>query len=108
MWQDLGFCSSYMYIFSWMQAGISTRLNQWWSSTPFITSGVTVICGAIYLVCLLIGYDSYAEICFLPSAVASHFQGLINSPFFFVEHKYKFLRNAEISSFWKEETYHLR
>ncbi|XP_020155656.1 rhomboid-like protein 15 isoform X2 [Aegilops tauschii subsp. strangulata] len=56
------------------EAGVSTRLNQWWSSTPFITSGVTIICAAIYLVCLLVGYDSYAEICFLPSAVASHFQ----------------------------------
>ncbi|VAI21372.1 unnamed protein product [Triticum turgidum subsp. durum] len=61
-------------MFSWMQAGVSTRLNQWWGSTPFITSGVTIICAAIYLVCLLVGYDSYAEICFLPSAVASHFQ----------------------------------
>jgi hypothetical protein len=58
------------------QAGIPTRLNQWWSSVPFITSGVVLICGTIYLLCLLVGYDSYAEICFLPSAVASHFQGL--------------------------------
>ncbi|CAL4926456.1 unnamed protein product [Urochloa decumbens] len=56
------------------EAGIPTRLNQWWSSIPFITSGVVLICGAIYLLCLLIGYDSYAEICFLPSAVASRFQ----------------------------------
>ncbi|OEL34863.1 Rhomboid-like protein 15, partial [Dichanthelium oligosanthes] len=56
------------------EAGIPTRLNQWWSSIPFITSGVVLICGAIYLACLLIGYDSYVEICFLPSAVASHFQ----------------------------------
>lgn len=56
------------------EAGISTRLNQWWSSTPFVTSGVTLICAAIYLACLLIGYDSYSEICFLPTAVASHFQ----------------------------------
>ncbi|CAM0875667.1 unnamed protein product [Alopecurus aequalis] len=56
------------------EAGISTRLNQWWSSTPFITSGVILICSVIYLACLLIGYDSYSEICFLPSAAASHFQ----------------------------------
>ncbi|RLN19105.1 hypothetical protein C2845_PM02G06200 [Panicum miliaceum] len=55
-------------------AGIPTRLNQWWSSIPFITSGVVLICGAIYLLCLLVGYDSYDEICFLPSAVASQFQ----------------------------------
>uniref|UniRef100_A0A0D9VX00 UBA domain-containing protein n=1 Tax=Leersia perrieri TaxID=77586 RepID=A0A0D9VX00_9ORYZ len=56
------------------EAGISTRLNQWWSSIPFITSGVVLICGVIYLVCLLSGYDSFLEICFLPSAVASRFQ----------------------------------
>ncbi|RLN39884.1 rhomboid-like protein 15 isoform X1 [Panicum miliaceum] len=56
------------------EAGIPTRLNQWWSSIPFITSGVVLICGAIYLLCLLVGYDSYDTICFLPSAVASHFQ----------------------------------
>ncbi|CAM0875645.1 unnamed protein product [Alopecurus aequalis] len=61
-------------MFLWMQAGISTRLNQWWTSTPFITSGVILICSAIYLACLLIGYDSYSEICFLPSAAASPFQ----------------------------------
>ncbi|ONM07726.1 Rhomboid-like protein 15 [Zea mays] len=64
----------YDAIFSWTQAGIPTRLNQWWSSIPFVTSGVILICGVIYLLCLLIGYDSYVEICFLPSAVASHFQ----------------------------------
>ncbi|KZV28403.1 RHOMBOID-like protein 15, partial [Dorcoceras hygrometricum] len=28
----------------------------------------------IYLVCLLVGYDSFAEVCFSPSAVISHFQ----------------------------------
>ncbi|KAL5217893.1 hypothetical protein ABZP36_018577 [Zizania latifolia] len=58
------------------EAGVSTRLNQWWSSIPFITSGVILICGAIYLVCLLAGYDidSFDQICFLPSAVTSHFQ----------------------------------
>jgi len=56
------------------EAGIPTRLNQWWSSIPFITSGVVLICGVIYLLCLLVGYDSYDTICFLPSAVASHFQ----------------------------------
>ncbi|KAG8097690.1 hypothetical protein GUJ93_ZPchr0013g36950 [Zizania palustris] len=56
------------------EAGISTRLNQWWSSIPFITSGVILICGVIYLVCLLAGYDSFHQICFLPAAVASHFQ----------------------------------
>ncbi|PKU83578.1 Uncharacterized protein MA16_Dca008265 [Dendrobium catenatum] len=53
---------------------LPTRLNQWWAGIPFITSCVTVVCGIIYLVCLLAGYDSFAEICFLPSEVVSRFQ----------------------------------
>nr|AIY60686.1 rhomboid protein Phaam_RBL15 [Phalaenopsis amabilis] len=56
------------------EAGLPTRLNQWWAGIPFITSSVTVVCGIIYLVCLLAGYDSFAEICFLPSEVVSRFQ----------------------------------
>ncbi|KAH0455898.1 hypothetical protein IEQ34_015930 [Dendrobium chrysotoxum] len=55
-------------------AGLPTRLNQWWAGIPFITSSVTVVCGIIYLVCLLAGYDSFTEICFLPSEVVSRFQ----------------------------------
>lgn len=53
---------------------MSTRLNQWWEGIPFITSAVVIVCATIYLVCLLFGYDSFAEICFLPSAILSHFQ----------------------------------
>ncbi|KAH7661610.1 Rhomboid protease protein [Dioscorea alata] len=56
------------------EAGLPTRLNQWWAGVPFITSGVVIVCLAIYLVCLLIGYDSFYEICFLPSKVVSGFQ----------------------------------
>ncbi|KAF7804191.1 rhomboid-like protein 15 isoform X1 [Senna tora] len=56
------------------EAGVPTRLNQWWESIPFLTSAVVVVCGIIYLVCLLVGYDSFFEICFLPSAVISRFQ----------------------------------
>ncbi|XP_062112299.1 rhomboid-like protein 15 isoform X2 [Humulus lupulus] len=56
------------------EAGLQTRLGQWWESIPVLTSGVVVVCGIIYLVCLLVGYDSFFEVCFLPSAVASHFQ----------------------------------
>ncbi|CAL5194386.1 unnamed protein product [Lathyrus oleraceus] len=56
------------------EAGLSTRLNQYWESIPFVTSAVVIICGAIYFVCLLAGYDSFAEICFLPSAVVTQFQ----------------------------------
>nr|AGT16744.1 hypothetical protein SHCRBa_015_N03_R_310 [Saccharum hybrid cultivar R570] len=57
-------------------------ITEWWSSIPFITSGVVLICGVIYLLCLLIGYDSYVEICFLPSAVASHFSRFYTSVLF--------------------------
>ncbi|KAK2364577.1 rhomboid protein [Trifolium repens] len=56
------------------EAGLPTRLNQWWESIPFLTSAIVVVCGAIYFVCLLVGYDSFIEICFLPSAVVSRFQ----------------------------------
>ncbi|KAJ8429048.1 hypothetical protein Cgig2_023919 [Carnegiea gigantea] len=56
------------------EASVSTRLNQWWEGIPFITSAVVIVCATIYLVCLLFGYDSFAEICFLPSAILSHFQ----------------------------------
>ncbi|KAJ6826636.1 rhomboid-like protein 15 [Iris pallida] len=56
------------------EAGLPTRLNQWWAGVPFITSGVVIICLVIYLVCLLVGYDSFHEICFLPSEVISRFQ----------------------------------
>ncbi|KAG9445207.1 hypothetical protein H6P81_016547 [Aristolochia fimbriata] len=56
------------------EAGLPTRISQWWGAVPFITSSVVIVCGFIYLVCLLIGYDSFTEICFLPSAVVSQFQ----------------------------------
>ncbi|XP_077225864.1 RHOMBOID-like protein 15 isoform X2 [Tasmannia lanceolata] len=55
-------------------AGLPTRVSQWWGAVPFITSGVVIVCGVIYLVCLLAGYDSFVEICFLPSMVISRFQ----------------------------------
>ncbi|CAB4317316.1 unnamed protein product [Prunus armeniaca] len=56
------------------EAGLQTRLGQWWESIPFLTSAVVGVCGTIYLICLLVGYDSFYEICFLPSAVLSRFQ----------------------------------
>ncbi|KAI4348832.1 hypothetical protein L6164_009505 [Bauhinia variegata] len=56
------------------EAGVPTRLSQWWESIPFLTSAVVVVCGIIYLVCLLVGYDSFDEICFSASAVISRFQ----------------------------------
>lgn len=56
------------------EAGFSTRVGQWWEGIPFLTSAVVVVCGAIYLVCLLAGYDSFEEVCFWPTAVVSRFQ----------------------------------
>ncbi|KAF9596208.1 hypothetical protein IFM89_007890 [Coptis chinensis] len=56
------------------EAGLSTRFSQWWESIPFLTSAIVIVCGAIYLVCLFVGYDSFTEICFLPDAVVPHFQ----------------------------------
>ncbi|CAA6662818.1 unnamed protein product [Spirodela intermedia] len=56
------------------EAGLQTRLGQWWGGITFVSSGVLVLCSAIYLVCLLVGYDSFHEVCFLPSEVISHFQ----------------------------------
>lgn len=56
------------------EAGLQTRLGQWWEGLPFLTSAVVGVCATIYLVCLLAGYDSFYEICFLPSAVISRFQ----------------------------------
>lgn len=56
------------------EASLSTRLSQWWESVPFLTSAIVAVCVTIYLVCLLVGYDSFGEICFLPSALVSHFQ----------------------------------
>lgn len=60
-----------------VQAGLQTRASQWWDSIPFLTSAVVIVCGVIYLVCLLVGYDSFHEICFLPGAIVSHFEGML-------------------------------
>ncbi|KAK7337362.1 hypothetical protein VNO77_17929 [Canavalia gladiata] len=56
------------------EAGVPTRLSQWWESIPFLTSAVVVVCGIIYLICLLVGYDSFAEVSFSPAAVVLQFQ----------------------------------
>ncbi|XWS56123.1 hypothetical protein CRYUN_Cryun09bG0059500 [Craigia yunnanensis] len=56
------------------EAGLQTRAGQWWDSIPFLTSAVIIVCGVIYLICLLVGYDSFIEICFLPEVIVSHFQ----------------------------------
>lgn len=56
------------------EAGLPTRFKQWWEGIPFLTSVVVAVCAVIYLVCLLVGYDSFTEVCFWPSAVVSKFQ----------------------------------
>ncbi|XWS59317.1 hypothetical protein CRYUN_Cryun08bG0111500 [Craigia yunnanensis] len=56
------------------EAGLQTRAGQWWDGIPFLTSAVIIVCGVIYLICLLVGYDSFYEICFLPEALVSKFQ----------------------------------
>lgn len=56
------------------EAGLPTRFKQWWEGIPFLTSTVVAVCGVIYLVCLLVGYDSFTEVCFWPSAVLSKAQ----------------------------------
>ena len=59
-----------------VKAGLQTRAGQWWDGIPFLTSAVIIVCGVIYLTCLLVGYDSFYEICFLPEALVSKFQGM--------------------------------
>ncbi|WOG98224.1 hypothetical protein DCAR_0417565 [Daucus carota subsp. sativus] len=56
------------------EAGLPTRIGQWWEGIPFLTSVVIIVCGAIYVLCLFAGYDSFQEVCFLPVAVISRFQ----------------------------------
>lgn len=56
------------------EAGLPTKIGQWWEGIPLLTSVVLIVCGAIYLLCLLAGYDSFEEVCFLPVAVVTRFQ----------------------------------
>ncbi|KAK4799460.1 hypothetical protein SAY86_024825 [Trapa natans] len=56
------------------EASLSTRLSQWWEGIPFLTSSIVIVCTIIYLICLFTGYDSFEQICFLPTAVIHKFQ----------------------------------
>ncbi|XP_044492017.1 rhomboid-like protein 15 isoform X2 [Mangifera indica] len=56
------------------EAGLSTRVSQWWDGIPFFTSAVVIVCGTIYLICLLTGYEKFYQICFLPYELISEFQ----------------------------------
>lgn len=41
---------------------------------PFVTAVIMIACGAIYAVSLLVGYDSFGQVCFLPYLITSKFQ----------------------------------
>ncbi|KAJ7281189.1 hypothetical protein O6H91_Y365900 [Diphasiastrum complanatum] len=56
------------------EASLSTRVGQWWSALPSVTGTVVVVCGAIYAVTLLFGYDEFQQVCFLPVMVVSKWQ----------------------------------
>lgn len=56
------------------EASLSTRVSQWWTTVPFVTSAIVLVCGVIYTICLLIGYDSFLQVCFLPSAVTANYE----------------------------------
>ncbi|KAG0584066.1 hypothetical protein KC19_3G182200 [Ceratodon purpureus] len=56
------------------EATLSTRANQWWAAVPCITAGVVFLCSAIYVVCLLVGYDYFQQVCLLPGYIVGHLQ----------------------------------
>ncbi|KAI5063045.1 hypothetical protein GOP47_0021592 [Adiantum capillus-veneris] len=56
------------------EASLSTRVSQWWTAVPFVTSAIVLLCGIIYTVCLLFGYDSFYQVCFLPSSITAKFE----------------------------------
>lgn len=41
---------------------------------PFVTSTIFIVCGTIYIICLLIGYDSFQQVCFLPAAITANYE----------------------------------
>lgn len=56
------------------EASWSTRASQWWTAVPFVTSTIFIVCGTIYIICLLIGYDSFQQVCFLPAAITANYE----------------------------------
>ncbi|EFJ27952.1 hypothetical protein SELMODRAFT_147697 [Selaginella moellendorffii] len=56
------------------EASLSTRASQWWASIPAITGGTLILCVAIYIVDLLIGYDNFQQVCFSTDSVIGNFQ----------------------------------
>eukprot|EP00897_Mesotaenium_endlicherianum_P003942 jgi/Mesen1/3576/ME000002S05143 len=56
------------------EAGLGTRINQWWAAIPFVTSCIFIGCVAIYAFDLLAGYDSFGEVCMAPSLFIGQWQ----------------------------------
>jgi len=63
-----------MELFS-LQASLSTRVHQWWAAVPCITAGVVFLCSAVYVTCLLFGYDYFSQVCLLPEFIVARVQG---------------------------------
>eukprot|EP00884_Botryococcus_braunii_P019360 jgi/Botrbrau1/6107/Bobra.331_2s0004.2 len=56
------------------QASLSTRIQVWIESIPIFTRSMLFLCGGIYLVGLIVGYDEFDAICLNAPAVAQYLQ----------------------------------
>ncbi|CAM6053742.1 unnamed protein product, partial [Sphagnum tenellum] len=56
------------------EASLSTRASQWWTAVPSVTVSIVFSCSAIYVISLVLGYDSFHQVCLLPSYLVQHFQ----------------------------------
>ncbi|CAM6008809.1 unnamed protein product [Sphagnum balticum] len=56
------------------EASLSTRASQWWTAVPSVTASIVFSCSAIYVISLVLGYDSFHQACLLPSYLVQHFQ----------------------------------
>jgi hypothetical protein len=76
MWLEPGLC--------FVQASLSTRANQLWAAVPCITAGVVFLCSAIYVVCLLVGYDYFREVCLAPYFIVGRLQGAFSPTIYLI------------------------
>ncbi|GJP74975.1 hypothetical protein CLOP_g5477 [Closterium sp. NIES-67] len=56
------------------EASIGTRIHQWWLAVPLVTASVFAVCVAVFAADLLVGYDSFREVCFAPALSVVHWQ----------------------------------
>ena len=56
-------------------ASLQTRGRDWFSSLPLGTRGVFVLCGGIYVCCVLFGYDAFGQVCMAPRWVLYNGEG---------------------------------